>query len=125
MKDFNFDYEFVSAGAPIVTLSSLGFAFNPVCRKMLGYPDKVNIGFDEKKMALGIKKHNQSTSIRAYEFESRERNGWIRIGAKDFMNYLSIITEIDFITKAKQFIALYDEKSEMLIVMVNEDYIKK
>ena len=52
-------------------------------------------------------------------------HGWIRIGAKDFINYLSIITEIDFITKAKQFIALYDEKSEMLIVMVNEDYIKK
>ena len=54
MKDFNFDYEFVSAGAPIVTLSSLGFAFNPVCRKMLGYRTK-SILVDEKKMALGIK----------------------------------------------------------------------
>ena len=36
-----------------------------------------------------------------FEFETRVRNGWVRIGAKDFVNYLSVISEIDFIRKAK------------------------
>lgn len=124
MKDFNFNYEFISAGAPIVTLNSLGIAFNPVCRAMLGYPDEINIGFDEKKMVLGVKAHDSGVT-KAYEFESRERNGWIRIGAKDFVNYLSVITEIDFITKAKQFIATFDEENKMLIVVVDENHMKK
>ncbi len=125
MKDFKFNYEFVAAGAPIVTLSSLGIAFNPVCRAMLGYPDKVNIGFDEKNLALGVKEHNPIIDVKAFEFETRERNGWIRIGAKDFVNYLSVISKIDFITKAKQFIATYDEESRMLIVIIDENHLKK
>lgn len=125
MKNFNFNFEFVAAGAPIVTLSSLGIAFNPVCRAMLGYPDKVHIGFDEKKMVIGVKGHSLNAGIKVFEFETRERNGWVRIGAKDFANYLSIISKIDFITKAKQFIATFDEEEKMLIVKIDETYLKK
>ncbi len=125
MKDFEFNFDFVAAGAPIVTLNSSGIAFNPVCRAMLGYPDKVNIGFDEKNMVIGVKEHDPNTDIKAFDFEIRERNGWIRIGAKDFVNYLSVISKIDFITKAKQFIATFDDESNMLIVVIDEDRIKK
>lgn len=125
MKEFEFNFEFVSAGAPIVTLNSLGIAFNPVCRAMLGYPDQVNIGFDEKNLALGVREHNPLSNTKAFEFETRQRDGWVRIGAKDFVNYLSIISGIDFITKAKQFIATYDEESKMLITIIDEKHLKK
>lgn len=125
MPEFNFNYEFVSAGAPIVTLSTLGIAFNSVCRSMLGYPEKINIGFDENRLALGIKAHDEESTVKHFEFESRVRNGWIRIGAKDFVNYLSVISKIDFIKKAKQFIATYNEDDKMLIVIIKEEYLKR
>lgn len=125
MDNFNFNFEFVASGAPIVTLNSLGIAFNPVCRAMLGYPEKVNIGFDEKNMVIGIKAHDPATKIKAFEFETRERNGWIRVGAKDYVKYLSLISKIDFITKARQFIATFDEENKMLIVVIDEEHIKK
>lgn len=125
MEDFNFNFEFVASGAPIVTLSALGIAFNPVCRAMLGYPEKINIGFDEKKMVIGVQAHNPDTTIKAFDFEIRERNGWIRVGAKDYIKYLSLISKIDFITKAKQFIATFDEERKMLLVMIDEEHVKK
>ena len=125
MGNYNFNFEFVGSGAPIVTFNSLGLAFNPVCRAMLGYPEKVNIGFDEKNMVIGIKAHDPATKIKTFEFESRERNGWIRIGAKDYVKYLSVISKIDFITKAKQFIATFDEENKMLIIVIDEEHVKK
>lgn len=125
MDNFNFNFEFIGSGAPIVTLSSLGIAFNPVCRAMLNYTEKVNIGFDEKKMAIGVKAHNPDTQVKAFEFESRVRNGWIRIGARDYVKYLALISKIDFTNKAKQFIATFDEENKMLIVIIDEEHMKK
>ena len=125
MSEYNFNYEFVSAGAPIVTLSSLGIAFNPISRSLLGYPESINIGFDEEKITIGIRAHNPSMSIKYYEFEKKEKNGWVRIGCKDFSRYLAHISGIDFLEKAKQFIATYDKKNEMLIVIVDEEHLNK
>ena len=125
MDSFNFNFEFIGSGAPIVTLNAFGIAFNPVCRAMLGYPEQVNIGFDEKNMVIGVKAHDQDTKIKAFEFESRERNGWIRVGAKDYVKYLSVISKIDFTKKARQFIATFDEERKMLIVVIDEEHMKK
>ena len=124
MDEYEFNFEFVGAGAPIVTLSSLGIAFNPVCRAMLGYPQKINIGFDEKKLVIGVKAHDPLSSLKSFYFENRVRNGWIRVGAKDYAKYLAMISKIDFLTKAKQFIATYDESKKMLIVKVSEEQMK-
>lgn len=52
------------------------------------------------------------------------KNDWIRIGAKDFMKYLSRTSKIDFLTKAKQFIAEYDEETQTLIVVIDEAHLK-
>lgn len=124
MNEFNFNYEFVSSGAPIVTLSALGIAFNPLSRSLLGYPDAINIGFDEEKLVIGIKVHKSDSKIKFYDFEKREKNGWVRIGCRDFSRYLSNISGINFLEKAKQFIASYDKEKEMLIVIVNAEHMK-
>ena len=124
MGDFNFNFEFVGSGAPIVTLSGLGIAFNPLSRSLLSYPDFINIGFDENKLAIGVKSHDVNSQIKSYEFEKKEKNGWVRIGCKDFVKYLSKISEIDFISKAQQFFASYDENEKMLIIVVDKEHIK-
>lgn len=124
MGNYNFDFEFVKAGAPIVTLSSLGIAFNPLSRSLLGYPESINIGFDEERLTIGIQAHDPDSNVKKYEFEKKEKNGWVRIGCRDFTKYLAVISGIDFISKAKQFIATYDNDHRILIVPVDEDHIK-
>lgn len=125
MSSFNFDFSFVKAGAPIVTLSSLGIAFNPLSRSLLGKPAEINIGFDEDQLTIGVQAHNPSSDLQSYEFEKREKNGWVRIGCKDFSKYLSLKSNIDFISKAKQFLATYDNETKRLIVIVNGDHLKE
>lgn len=125
MSGYNFNFEFVNAGAPIVTLSSLGMAFNPLSRSLLGYPEAINIGFDEEKVTIGIQVHDPNTSIKFYEFEKKEKNGWVRIGCKDFSRYLANVSGIDFLEKAKQFIASYDKEKKMLIVIVDKEHLNK
>lgn len=125
MINYSFDFNFVKAGAPIVTLSSLGIAFNRLSRSLLGFPQRINIGYDENAHAIGIRAHDEESNIASYEFESRVKNEWIRIGCKDFIKYLSATTNIDFSTKAKQFVATYDQNTKTLIVIVDEEHIKK
>ena len=124
MGNFSFDFGFVKSGAPIVTISSLGLAFNYLSRSLLKFPEKINVGYDENAHAIGIRAHKENSGLSNYEFESRVKNDWIRIGCKDFVKYLSATVNIDF-TKAKQFIAEYDEATKTLIVIVDESHMKK
>lgn len=125
MTNYSFDFSFIKSGAPIITLSAFGISFNRLSRSMLGFPEKINIGFDENAKAIGIRAHIEGSSLVNYEFESRVKNDWIRIGCKDFIKYLSSITKIDFSDKAKQFVAEYDEDTKTLIVIVDEEHMKK
>ena len=125
METYSFDFEFVKAGAPIVTISSLGLAFNQLSRSKLGFPLKINVGYDENAHAIGIKAHIEGSNTSFYEFESREKNGWVRIGCKDFVKYLSTQTKIDFNKSAIQFVATFNEDSGILIVIVDEEHMKK
>lgn len=123
--EYSFDYSFLKNGAPIVTLSSLGLAFNRGAINLLGSPSEVVVGYDEKRHAIGIRKaENEGSDFPRYGFATRVRNDWVRIGAKDFAKYLSSASKIDFITKAKQFIPEYDTDTNTLIVIVDEEHIK-
>ena len=125
MNSYNFDFNFIkSGGAPIVTLSSLGIAFNPVSRSMLNKPKFIEIGFDEKNCTIGIKPSSNENSSNSFRFEDKQKNGWVRIACKDFVNYLAVLSGIDFITKAKQFIATYDSDKQILIVVVDKEHLK-
>lgn len=114
---FNFNWSAVSGGAPYITFSTLGIAFNSFSISRLGNPEKIIVGFDEEQCVIGIKAYANEPDIKPYEFSSRVRNGWIRIGCKDFIKYLQSLTGIDF-SAAKRYVAMYDAKLSILMVHV-------
>lgn len=120
---YNFDFYYLKNGSPIVTLSSFGIAFNKGAIESLGVPDQVIIGYDQEQRAIGVRARGEDTTSPCYEFASRVKHDWIRIGAKDFMKYLSRISKIDFLTKAKQFVAEFDEVTQTLIVVIDEAHL--
>ena len=122
--DFSFNFSYLKNGAPIVTLSSLGIAFNRGAVDMLGAPAQIIVGYDEKNKAIGIRDRGNDTTAPYFDFAPRVKNDWVRIGAKDFTKYLSKVSGIDFLSKAKQFIPEYDDKTPTLIVIVDEQHLK-
>lgn len=124
MGDFNFDFNFVKTGTPLVTLSSIGIAFNVGARNMLGNPDSINIGFDESRNAIAVRSSDSDSEAPSYEFAGREKDGWVRISMRDFMKYLSQRTGIDFLSKAVQFIPEYNTSLQMLVLIVDSDHRK-
>lgn len=121
---YNFDFNFIKYGTPIITLSSLGIAFNKAAVESIGSPAQVIVGYDETNKAIGVRPRGNDTNSPYYDFAGRVKNDWVRIGAKDFMKYVSKVTEIDFINKAKQFIPDYDEKTNTLIIVVDKSHLK-
>ena len=121
---YNFDFSYLKNGAPAVTLSSFGIAFNKGAIESLGVPDQVIIGYDPEQQAIGVRARGDDTTSPCYDFAPRVKNDWIRIGAKDFMKHLSRISKIDFLSKAKQFIAEFDEETQTLVIVIDEDHLK-
>ncbi len=121
---YNFDFSYLKNGSPVVTLSAFGIAFNKGAIDSLGKPDQVIIGYDQEQQAIGVRAREENSTSPGYDFASRIKNDWIRIGAKDFMKYLSRISGIDFLSKAKQFIAEFDEETQTLIVVIDEQHLK-
>ena len=121
---YNFDFSYLKNGAPAVTLCSFGIAFNKGAIESLGVPDQVIIGYDQEKQAIGVRARGDDTDSPYYDFAPRVKNDWIRIGAKDFMKYLSRISRIDFLSKAKQFIAEFDEETQTLVIVIDEEHLK-
>ncbi|MCD8378315.1 MAG: hypothetical protein LUB59_05960 [Candidatus Gastranaerophilales bacterium] len=117
--NFKFDWNCVSAGAPYVTISSLGLAFNSPSINMLGCPENVVVGFDEKNMAIGIRKAEESETAKSYKFKSRIKNGWVRIGCKEFVKYLSELSGNVF-SPAVRYIAKYDSDKEILYIIIHD-----
>ena len=116
---FNFDWDCVSAGAPYVTVSSLGLALNTPSINMIGSPDNVVIGFDEKNLTIGIRKADATDSSKSYKFKSRIKNGWVRLGCKEFINYLSELSGISF-SPAIRYIAKHDPDEDILYITIRD-----
>ena len=124
VNEFNFDFSFIRSGPPVVTLSATGIAFNAGARSLLGFPAQVDIGYDKRAKAIGVCAHVDGSYAEPYEFESREKDGWIRINAKEFSRYLEQQTGMKFREKAKQFLPEFDEDKKMLIVVLDEAHLK-
>ena len=59
-----------------------------------------------------------------YEFATRVKNDWVRIGCKDFIKHLALETGLHFDKKAIQFLVSYDPEIMMLIIRVDEQHMK-
>lgn len=121
---YNFDFNYIRSGTPIVTLNSLGIAFNRASIELLGNPQKVLVGYDVTARVIGVKAATEEENELAYEFATRMKYDWVRIGCKDFIKKLAIDTEMNFDKKAIQFIATYDSDLQMLIVPIDEKHRK-
>lgn len=117
---FNFNWNAVSGGAPYVTISTITIAFNSVSIDKLGNPEKVVVGFDEAQCVIGVKAYSGESNIKPYDFSKRVKNGWIRIGCRDFIKYLSALTGKEF-HPAKKYVARYDTEEQVLFVLVNDE----
>lgn len=122
IMNFNFDWNYVSSGAPYVTVSDLGLAFNSSAISLLKNPEDVVIGFDEANLTIGIKDAKDMTDVKSYKFFSRVNNGWVRIGCKDFIKYLSSLSGIKF-SPAKKYIAKMDSEQQVLYVTINSETV--
>lgn len=121
---FNFDWNYISAGAPYVTISELGLAFNSPSISMLGNPEEVVVGFDEEKLTIGVKDARGMENAKSYKFYSRVNNGWVRIGCKDFVKYLSAISGMKF-SPAMKFVAKMDQKEQILYITINGEEVEE
>ena len=121
---YSFNFSFLKNGTPTVTLSSLGIAFNRGAVDMLGAPTQIIVGYDEKNRVIGIRARENDMTSPYFDFAPRVKNDWVRIGAKDFAKYLAKVTQIDFLTKAKQFIPEYDADTNTLLIIVDEKHLK-
>ncbi len=44
--DYNFDWNFIQAGAQLVTLSNFSISFNSLASSVLGNPEQIIMGYD-------------------------------------------------------------------------------
>lgn len=121
---YNFDFNYIKSGTPLVTLSSLGIAFNHASRNLIGNPDRVLVGYDAAAHVIGVKAAAQGDNGDVYEFATRVKNDWVRIGCKDFIRHLALETGIHFDRKAIQFLVSFDPAIMMLIIQVDEQHMK-
>lgn len=119
MMSYSFNWSAITSGAPYVTISSLGIAFNSASITRLESPQRVLVGFDEEKCAIGVRAYKNEQELTAYPFAERVKNGWTRIGCRDFIKYLQSVSGVDFST-ARRYIAKYDATEKLLIVYVRE-----
>lgn len=119
----NFDWNYVSAGAPYITISSTAIAVNSPAISLLGNPENVAVGFDEKNMMIGIIPHDGSNEVKSYKFLSRMKNGWVRVGCKDFIKYLTALTGKKF-SPAVRYVAKHNSEENLLYISVLESEVE-
>lgn len=119
---FTFNWSAISAGAPFVTISALGLAFNSISIAKLGSPDEVMVGFDEQNLAIGVRAYHGEVGVKSYKFASRVKTGWVRIGCKDFIRYLGTLTGNDY-SKAHKYVACFDKETDCLIVKLQQENV--
>lgn len=114
---YDFDWGYVAAGAPYITISNISLGFNSPAIALLSAPEDVAIGFDEKHLTIGVTDAKNIPGARSYKFASRVKSGWVRIGCKDFIKNLSELTGLSF-SPARKFVAQYDAEEKILYVTV-------
>ena len=118
---YSFVWSTPSSRAPIVSVASYGITFNSSVIELMKRPEGVMIGFDENNKVVGIKPlcDNEEAISKGFLFASKERKGYVRIGNKDFIKYVSKKTGKDFST-AVRYIGDWDENEQILIVDLNK-----
>ena len=68
-------------------------------------------------MTIGVKQYDGNENAKPYKFYGRMKNGWVRIGCKDFVKYLSSLTGLKF-SPAIRYVAKFDAEEKILYISV-------
>ena len=105
---YNFIWATATGSAPIVTFAPYGITFNGMAIEMMKRPWGIMIGYDDNKKVVGIKPvydeesdAKGKNSMKIYGFIEKERHGYVRIGNKDLIRYLSNRIGIDYSVPVK------------------------
>jgi hypothetical protein len=71
-------------------------------------------------MAIGVRQAEAEEKTKTYDFMAKLKNGWVRIGCRDFVKYLSSLSGISF-EKAVRFHPNYDQKQGLMYIIVKRD----
>lgn len=119
MTNYNFNFNIDTTGMVRVSIMRLGLIFNAETIKVLGSPQKINIGLDVKNKVLGICKSSNNPEIKEYDFVKKGDEKWIRVNSKQLVKAIEEALKTSFETSAKSYTARYDEDIKMLIVDLN------
>ena len=114
---YKFNWSAVSGGAPYITVSSIALSFNSVSIEKLGNPKQVLVGFDDEHYVIGVKAFDGESEYKPYNFAGKTKDGWIRIGCRDFIKRLESLTGLSF-SPAKRYVADFDIEERILYVEV-------
>ncbi len=119
--EYNFVWTAPSGGAPVVSVASYGITFNGVVIEMMHRPNKIMMGYDDGKKVVGFKAiyKSEGENEKCFPFIERERNGYVRLGNKDFVKYLANRTGLDF-KKSTRYIGVWDEEQKLLTINLME-----
>jgi hypothetical protein len=115
--EYNFLWSTPNSGAPIVSIAIYGITFNTGAIEILNKPAKIMMGFDEDKKIIGFKP-TTTDNVQAFPFMEKERKGYIRIGNKEFIKYISSKTGNDF-KKSIKYLPNWDKNEQILIIDLN------
>jgi len=121
-NEFDFNWNYVKKGAPFVTISKLGLAFNQISIEFLGTPENIKIGYDSKKKVIGVMPAELNDSSDTFIFKERinVNSGWVRIGCKDFIRYISKETGIDYENDTQKLIPELLNDNKLLFIQLTK-----
>lgn len=113
--EFNIEWYSPNLGTPIVSLAEYGVVFNKAAIVSLGSPHSIKLGFDkENKYIIVVGVTEEESTEDTIVFNSKEKNGFIRINNKDFIRFvLRYCPEIK-LDKAKRFLSI--KEGDFLVV---------
>ena len=115
--EYNFMWSAPSSSAPVVTIARYGITFNSTTIEMMGRPKNILMGVDVKKRVVGFQAvEDADSNTKSYSFAEREsKAGYIRIGNKDFVDYISTIAGFDT-RKTYKFFGRWDSERQLLTI---------
>lgn len=116
MANYSFNFNIDMTGMIRVSIMRLGLIFNAETIKVLGSPQKINIGLDVKNKVLGIKASENNPDIKEYDFVKKGNEKWIRVNSRQIVSAIEEATKLKFDNIAKPFTARFDKELNMLIV---------
>lgn len=119
-------YDARNGSAPVVSIAEYGITFFNGTLTIMKNPDFIKLGFDKDKSSIVAAPCNEDDD-NAIEFISRKRNGYVRIGNKDFIRFIkSMMNDEMIITKnATKYLAKWNDDENLLEISLNNPLDKE